>query len=139
MNSYILKNSNKEKSVLLYQEKTGYTWSPKKDYQKVTKVTVLDKEMLSGLFETKIEKKYNRLLQIVYALITSDDTTSGDVLVAYTEIERIREYLLSLEDYVTKKTIDKYLKKLFILELELKKVHVMELEEEIDEERGMGR
>ena len=139
MNSYILKNSKKENSVLLYQEKKGYTWSPKKDYQKVTKITVLDKEMLSGLFEGKVNKKYNRLLKIVYSLITSEDTTSGDVVVAYTEIERIREYLLSLEDYVTKEFIKRYLNKLYLLELELKKVHVMELEEEIDEERGKGR
>ena len=139
MNSYILKNSNKEKSILLYQEKTGYTWSPKDNHRKVTKITVMDKEMLSELFSSKVEKKYNRLLQIVYTLLTSDDTTSGDVLVAYTEIERIREYLLSLDEYVTKKFMEKYLKKLYILELELKKVHVMELQEEIDEERGMGR
>ena len=139
MNSYILKDSKKEKSVLLYQEKKGYTWSPKKNYQKVTKITVLDKEMLGGVFQSKLEKKYNRLLRIVYSLITSDDTTSGDVLVAYTEIERIRQYLLSLEEYVTKEFIERYLSKLYLLELELKKVHVMELEEEIDEERGKGR
>ena len=119
MNSYILKNSNKEKEVLLYQEKKGYTWSPKKDYRRVTKITVLDKEMLSGLFEGKLDKKYNRLLKIVYSLITSEDTTSGDVLVAYTEIERIRQYLFSLEDYVTKRFMERYLEKLYILELEL--------------------
>jgi hypothetical protein len=139
MNSYILKDSNKEKSVLLYQEKKGYTWSPKKNYQKITKITVLDKEMLGGLFQGKVEKKYNRLLKIVYALITSEDTTSGDVLVAYTEIERIKQYLLGLEEYVTKEFIERYLNKLYILELELKKIHVMELEDEIDEERGKGR
>ena len=139
MNSYILKDSNKEKSVLLYQEKTGYTWSPKKNYQKVTKITVLDKEMLGGVFQGKLGKKYNRLLRIVYSLITSEDTTSGDVLVAYTEIERIRQYLLSLEEYVSQDFIERYLNKLYLLELELKKVHVMELEEEIDEERGKAR
>ena len=139
MNSYILKNSKKEKSVLLYQEKVGYTWSPKDNHHKVTKITVMDKEMLGGLFSSKLEKKYKRLLKIVYSLLTSEDTTSGDVLVAYTEIERIREYLQSIEEYVTKKFLDKYLKKLYILELELKKVHVMELEDEIDEERGKGR
>ncbi len=35
--------------------------------------------------------------------------------------------------------IERYLNKLYLLELELKKVHVMELEEEIDEERGKAR
>ena len=35
--------------------------------------------------------------------------------------------------------LDKYLKKLYILELELKKVHVMELTDEIEEHKGKGR
>ena len=55
---------------------------------------------------------------------------------AYTEINRIKEYLLSLRKKGLKKEIlEKYVKKLYILELELKKVHVMELTEEI----GKGR
>ena len=57
-------------------------------------------------------------------------------LIAYTEIERIKEYLLLLKEKgLKKKVLEKYLKKLYILELELKKVHVMELTEEI----GKGR
>lgn len=69
-------------------------------------------------------------------LISSVETDSSNVLVTYTEIERLKQYLLSLEVKGLKKEfINKYLKKLYILELELKKVHVMELTEEI----GRGR
>ena len=74
--------------------------------------------------------------KIIYGLISSDETDSSNVLVTYTEIERLKQYLLSLEIKGLKKEfINKYLKKLYILELELKKVHVMELTEEI----GRGR
>ena len=94
--------------------------------------------MLSKVWENKINKEYEKLLKLIYSLISEEDTTSGDVLIAYTEIDRIKKYLLSLKEKGLKKEIiEKYLKKLYILELELKKVHVMELTEEI--EMGKGR
>lgn len=141
MNSYILKNDDEEKKVLLYKEQSGYSFSPKKDYKRVKKITVLDADMVSSILESKIVKAYNRLLKIVYNLVTSgDETTSGDVLVAYTELDRIRNILLyKYNQYLKKEFIEKYMKKLYILELELKKVHVLELTDEIEEERGKSR
>ena len=136
MSSYILKNNKEEHKVLLYQEKASYTFSPKKGYNEVKKITILDPNMLNTLLEHKIDKEYSKLLKLIYSLVSNDDTTSTDVLIAYTEIERIKEYLLTLKNKGLKKELlDKYLKKLYILELELKKIHVMELTEEI----GKGR
>lgn len=138
MTSYILKNNKKSKDVLLFEEKESYSFTPKKTYKWVKKVTILDTEMLSKVWENKINKEYEKLLKLIYSLISEDDTTSGDVLIAYTEIDRIKKYLVSLKEKGLKKEIiEKYLKKLYILELELKKVHVMELTEEI--EMGKGR
>ena len=135
-NKYILKNNKEEHKVLLYQEKASYTFSPKKGYNEVKKITILDPNMLNTLWEHKIDKEYSKLLKLIYSLVSNDDTTSTDVLIAYTEIERIKEYLLTLKNKGLKKELlDKYLKKLYILELELKKIHVMELTEEI----GKGR
>lgn len=136
MSSYILKNNKEEHKVLLYQEKASYTFSPKKGYNEVKKITILDPNMLNTLWQHKIDKEYSKLLKLIYSLVSNDDTTSTDVLIAYTEIERIKEYLLTLKNKGLKKELlDKYLKKLYILELELKKIHVMELTEEI----GKGR
>ena len=140
MNSFILKNDDEEKKVLLYEEKKSYSFTPKKEYKKVKKITVLDKDMTSSILEDKIIRKYNLLIKIIYDLISSDDTTSGDVLAAYTELDRLRNIMLyKYHEYLRKEFIDKYLKKLYILELELKKVHVMELTDEIEEQRGKGR
>ncbi len=140
MNSFILKNDDEEKKVLLYEEKKSYSFTPKNGYKRVKKITVLDKDMVSSILEDKIVKKYNLLIKIIYDLINSDDTTSGDVLAAYTELDRIRNILLyKYNEYLRKEFIDKYLKKLYVLELELKKVHVMELTEEIAENKGKGR
>ncbi len=138
MTSYILKNTKKEKDILLFEEKESYSFSPKNNYNWVKKVTILDKDLLNKVWENKISREYEKLLRLIYALVASDDTTSGDVLEAYTELERIKDYLLSLaKKGLTKGIIEKYLKKLLILEHELKKVHVMELTEEI--QMGKGR
>lgn len=140
MSSFILKNDDEEKKVLLYEEKKSYSFTPKKGYKKVKKITVLDKDMTSSILEDKIVKKYNLLIKIIFDLISSDDTTSGDVLATYTELDRLRNIMLyRYHEYLRKEFIDKYLKKLYILELELKKVHVMELTDEIEEHKGKGR
>ena len=141
MNSYILKKDDEEKKVLLYKEQTGYEFSPKKGIKRVKKITVIDEDVVSSILEDKVVKAYNRLIKIIYSLITAgDETTSGDVLVAYTELDRIRNILLyKYNQYLKKQFVDKYMKKLYVLELELKKVHVMELTDEIEEERGKSR
>ena len=140
MESYILKNTEESQKILLYQEKTGYSFSPKTGSYRVKKITVLNDEMVETILKDKVINKYNRLLQIIYNLVDSDDTTSGDVLVTYTEIDRLKDILLNkYYKYLKREFIEKYLRKLQALEVELKKVHVMELEEELTEERGMGR
>mgnify|MGYP004508203013 CR=1 FL=1 len=138
MTSYILKNNPEDHDILLLEEKEAYTFTPKKTYKWVKKVTILDAEILSKVWTNKIDKEYEKLLKLVYGLVSEEDTTSGDVLEAYTEIDRIKKYVLSLKEKGLKeKIMEKYLKKLYILELELKKVHVIELTEEI--ELGKGR
>ena len=58
MSSYILKNNKEEYKVLLYQEKASYTFSPKKGYNEVKKITILDPNMLNTLWKHKIDKEY---------------------------------------------------------------------------------
>lgn len=139
MESFILKNTEGKEKVLLYQERTGYSFSPKTGYR-VKKITILNESMIESILKEKVVSKYNRLIKIVYNLITSDDTTSGDVLVTYTELDRLKEILLyKYNKYLKKEFVEFYLKKLKVLEMELKKVHVMELTQEVEEERGKGR
>ena len=60
MNSYILKNDTHEKKVLLYKEQNSYSFTPKKSYRHIKKITVLDEKMTSSLMEDKILRAYNR-------------------------------------------------------------------------------
>lgn len=53
MTSYILKNNKNSKDILLFEEKEAYSFTPKKTYKWVKKVTVLDTEMLSNVWKNK--------------------------------------------------------------------------------------
>ena len=140
MCSYVLKNSDEEKKVLLYEEKTSYSFSPKKGYKRVKKITVLDQEILSKILEEKVTKSYNKLIKIIYDLINSEDTTSGDILVTFTEIDRIKDILLyKYNKKLKKEFIDKYLKKLYLLEQELKKININTYDNFLKESKGKGR
>ncbi len=140
MSSYVLKNSDEEKKVLLYEEKTSYSFSPKKGYKRVKKITVLDQEILSKILEEKVTKSYNKLIKIIYDLINSEDTTSGDILVTFTEIDRIKDILLyKYNKKLKKEFIDKYLKKLYLLEQELKKININTYDNFLKESKGKGR
>ena len=140
MSSYVLKNSDEEKKVLLYEEKTSYSFSPKKGYKRVKKITVLDQGILSKILEEKVTKSYNKLIKIIYDLINSEDTTSGDILVTFTEIDRIKDILLyKYNKKLKKEFIDKYLKKLYLLEQELKKININTYDNFLKESKGKGR
>ena len=140
MSSYVLKNSDEKKKVLLYEEKTSYSFSPKKGYKRVKKITVLDQEILSKILEEKVTKSYNKLIKIIYDLINSEDTTSGDILVTFTEIDRIKDILLyKYNKKLKKEFIDKYLKKLYLLEQELKKININTYDNFLKESKGKGR
>ena len=140
MSSYILKNNDEEKKVLLYEEKMGYTFSPKKGYKRVKKITVMDPAILAQILEEKFMKSYNKLIKIIYDLVNSDDTNSGDILVTYTEIDRLKQILLyKYNKKMHKEFIDKYLKKLYLLELELNKINIHYFDNELEEHKGKGR
>ncbi len=134
MTSYILKNNNKEKKVLLLEEIQSYEFKPKNTYKWVKKVTICDPDMINLILEKKIKREYEKMLKLIYDLISAGETSSDDVLVAYTELDRIKEYLLSLQDKGLKvEVVEKYLKKLYILNEEVKKIPVYSYE------KGKGR
>ena len=134
MNSYILKNSNKKEEMLLYQERASYSFVPKKSLKYVSKITVLDTDLLDGIWEEKLKKKYNVFLSIIHKLLEIED--EGSALVAYTEIERIKEYLRSLDkNSVSKKLLDEYMEKIYVVEMKVHAFYNRELYESV----GRGR
>jgi len=118
MSNYILKNNDKEKEVILYKEKIKYSFTPKKSFKYVKKVTVLEASAVEAMYKKKIEKEYRKLLILLKELFSDDD--SANTLIAFTEIKRIKDHLVSLRPKIKdKKYIDKYLENINDIEYNL--------------------
>lgn len=140
MKNYILKNINDEKKVLLYQEKSGYTFSPK-SVSINRKITILNEEMLKSILKENVENKYQRLVKLIYQYLNDGDFSSDEGSIVYSEIDSFKKRLLGkYHKYLDAKLIDKYLKKVKILEGELQKLYYYQhCNFEIEEERGMRK
>ena len=140
MTNYILKNTKGEKKVLLYQEKSGYTFSPKNYYYN-RKITILNEDMVVSILKENVEKRYKRLVTLIYSFLTDGDFSGDAGILVYNEIDSFRNRLIGkYQKYLDPKTIEKYLKKVSILENELKKLYYYQHSNyEIEEERGVHR
>ncbi len=133
MSSYILKKNPKDEEVLLYEEKTSYSFVPKKSYKWVKKITVLDTEILFKIWEQKISKDYNKLLKLIYALLQNDTADEGEARVCLAELNKLKKYILLLQQKgLNPEVIKMYLKKIYSLEIELQKIWTMKFAPEIE-------
>lgn len=123
MTSYILKNIDESKDILMYQEKECYNFTPSAKYKWVKKITVLDSDLVNAIWENKLEKEYSKALKNIYALLANTSDDEGASLDIFEEIEKIKQYFMSFSSKkVDKKIVNKYLKKILTLENNLKVV-----------------
>ena len=142
MEEYIIEKSVTKRKIVSYEEKEGYSFSPKGEgYKNVKKITIADDALNEKILLKKIEKEYQRLLKILYNIAASEDSTSGDVLIAFSEIKRLEDILLyRYKKLLKREIVEKYLKKLKILEVELNKLsYNFQIQNTYEEEKGMKR
>ena len=104
----------------------------------------MDKEKSNSILKRKIDKSFRRLAAIILSVLKDDDTTSGDVIIALDEIAKEKSIIRNkYKEYLEKAEQEKYLKRLKVLETEVKE-KIVELkireEEELEVlEKGRGR
>ncbi len=146
MSKYIVKKSPLKKTNVKCKLGEGYSFSPKvSKYPHLSKVTVYDQNLQKGILNQKIERDYKKIVMRIYELLSEGSDGSSNVLVTYTELDRLRKiFLQKYENKVKKEILAKYLKKLQILELEVKKLmlnlyHTYEMQNDLREKKGKGR
>ena len=123
----------------------GFGVNPKnkvkiEDRINVNKMVIIN----SSLIETLVSKKCKKNLEKIIKLLSAIDDTGddGSLEIALTELEKFKSYLKNkYKEYMEKKEYDLYLKKLEILESELKlrKQFVKNSENDESENKGKGR
>lgn len=149
MENYIIKKKNKNKEIIKkISEKNGYVFKPNiknNNLIKINTLTLQNNEMINGVLKRKLDKSFRKIAGVVLSILnsTDDDTTSGDILIALNEIAKEKSIIAhKYSDYLKKEERDKYLKRLKIMEQELKEKMVylkMSLSMEEEREKGHSR
>ena len=126
MSNYIIKKVTIKRTKVNYQENDAYTFHPKGNGYKDIKVSVIDNALKEGIFRQKIENDYKKIVAKIYDILNStSDDDSANTLVAYTELDRLKQlFMYKYEEKVNRKLLEQYLKKMSILEIELEKMMV---------------
>ncbi|MEG1506764.1 MAG: hypothetical protein RR478_04640 [Bacilli bacterium] len=132
MNNYVLESISKTLKVTYITEYKGYSFLSKSNG--IKEISIIDFDIASFIVCSKFIKQYRRLLSIVCHVISDDDTEEGDVLVTFTEIDRLKEILMyKYSKFLKKDQLEKYLKQIKLLETELKESNIL------NERKGMAR
>lgn len=137
-------------TYLEYERINGVSFKPKKsdfeDMINVSKVVVINPSLIEKLVDKKCKRTLEKLIKMTGVIYDQDDE-DGDAGLSFilNEIEKFRQLLDSkYKEYMKEKEYKLYLKKLEIIESEVKlrkKVLEKKLESEIsmEEKKGKGR
>lgn len=136
---YVIKKKNKTYKIksIEYPFK-GYKF--KANSELVNNIIVMDNKLINNVVISKINLMFTRLLMIVNDAFDSDDNPNGTAI-ALDEIAMVRSSILNkYAKYLEKEKQELYLKKLELVEEEMKyKFFIMQNSYVEVEEKGKGR
>lgn len=148
---YILckKKQEQELIYLNYDIKGGFKFKPKNKVEysgvKVNEMVVINPSFIEKVLKRKIKKKLDSYLHFLIMLLDNEDTDPTNLRHALNDLEKYRRTVINkYRNYLDKKYIDLLLKKMDVLERELKTKVLLALakepvEEEYEQERRRGR
>lgn len=148
MKTYVIKKRNKNKKISKFNyEEEGYPFKPNiksANLIKISCLNLMDKEKASPILKQKLDKSFRRLAAIILSVLKDEDTTSGDAIIALDEISKEKSIIRNkYKEYLEKAEQEKFLKRLKVLEAEVKeKIVDLKIREEQKEElleKGRGR
>lgn len=158
MTSYRLEKEIQEKKIIKKKiSKTGLHMKPKlkerKDFVLVKEIIIVNPTLQEKVLKMQFNLAFRRLLKLVIEVVEDETATSGDVGVALSEVERMKNVLkdkykknVSSKEYFSMWRKAEYLEQ----ELEKKAIVIKQVEKiyfkkmitnslEPEEERGRGR
>ena len=126
----------------------GYIFKPQikaKIYIKVTKVNVIDRDLIDKILTAKYEKTFKQLVSLALKVLNDDDATESDTEIVLGEVELVREILQNrYEKFMAYEKVQLFFKKLNVIENELRvkqiqikrKIMFMNMQEEMNVSRG---
>ncbi|MBE6154139.1 MAG: hypothetical protein E7163_00985 [Firmicutes bacterium] len=123
MKSFIIKELDEDLKIEDFELKSsGFKYKIKNNNDLgVKEITIVSPDIVSDLVSHNFDKKYKKILEFYFNSLQDEDTTEGNLLLALDEITRLRNTLIKKYNiYVKRKVLEKLLKKLKILENEIR-------------------
>lgn len=122
---YIIKKKNKNKKIVEFiYEDCGYEFKPNiqnKHLIQISNLYILDEKLINKILVKKVEKSFRRLAAIALSVINDEDTTTGDAIIALDEVAKQKSIIIKkYKKYLKKEQEEKILKRLKVLEKDLK-------------------
>ncbi len=125
MKSFVIKRIDKELELNepLWVIK-GFKYVPKiKNKLRVSEMTIVNPEIIYALVAANFNKKYKKILELYLLILQNDDedAAEGYLMRALDEIAKLRSIIIrKYEKLLKKRDIEKFLKRLKIIENELR-------------------
>lgn len=146
MEYYVIKKKNKNQKLGKFHYEEGYVFKPnikKKDLIEISSLSILNPEITNAILKKKCDKTFRKLATMILSLLKEEDATTGEAMIALNELEK-EKYVIQrkYKEYIKKEEKEKYLKRIKVLETELKeKMILLNLQEQrsLEEEKGHSR
>ena len=97
----------------------GFKYVPK--HQAIKEIIIVNPELIDKLIGTDFDKKYKNILELYLKALEDEGDCEGTLMKALGEVNRLRSIIIrKYQRALSKKTLEKLLKKLKILENELR-------------------
>ena len=152
INRYVLCKSNngKELVYLNYNSSEGFKFKPKNQVKyngiKVNKMVIINHSFIEKVLKRKVKRKSDLYLQFLINLLDDENEDPTTLTHALNDLDRYRRTIINkYRNYLDKKYVDLLLKKINLLEREIKEKLFLcmqkeiQPEEEFEQEHRRGR
>ena len=137
---------NGDKIYIDYTKLNGFKVTPKNHIKyegiKVKSLVIIKPSFIEKLLKKKVKRKLDFYLQYIISLMDNDDDDSTDLKLALNDLARYKSIVeYKYRKYLDQKYINLLLKKIAILEHEIKMKLIYKQEDvyELEEQRGKSR
>ena len=135
MEYYVIKKKNKNKKLGKFNFKEeGYVFKPNiknKNLIEISRLSILNPKIIRSILTKKCDKTFRKLATMIFKILKSEDTSTGEAMLALNELTKEKNVIQrKYKEYIEKEEQEKYIKRINVLEAELKeKIIVLNLQE----------
>ena len=136
MEKYVIKKKNKNKKLSKFNfDEEGYVFKPNiksPNLIQMSSLSITNLEITNSILTKKLDKSFRKLAALILSVLKDEDATSDSTAIALNELTKEKMVVQrKYKEYLKKEEQEKYLKRLKVLEGQLKeKLVYLKLEEE---------